>query len=47
MSWARTEAAVDAQPAALTRRTVARIEDRLYLAAHLVTTQASPENRRT
>jgi len=36
-----------AQPAAITRRTAARIEDRLHLAAHLVTTQPSPENRRT
>ena len=36
-----------AQPATISRRTVARIEDRLHLAAHLVTTQPSPENRRT
>src|SRR6516162_3511034 len=31
MAWARTEAAMDAQPATLTRRTAARVEDRLHL----------------
>ena len=36
-----------ARPATIIRRTAARIEDRLHLAAHLVTTQPSPENRRT
>jgi len=36
-----------ARPAAIARRTAARIEDRLHLAAHLVTAQPSPENRRT
>ena len=38
---------MDAQPATITRRTAARIEDRLHQAAHHVTTQPSPKNRRT